>query len=115
MATHGDDRRPCAGLWNTPMVYVNGDLTTCCLDQPLQNKLGNIAQQPFGALWNGPTNHRWRVLQTLDRYDESGPYCGSCNWRSAGALPHDKVIAYLQATGEHEALAAYRRRWGLPG
>ncbi len=114
MATHGEDRRPCAGLWNTPMVYVNGDVTTCCLDQHLDNKLGNMAEQSLSQIWNGPTNHRWRLLHVLDRYEESGPYCGACNWRSAGAMPHDKVTAYLEKAGETEALAAYRARWGLP-
>ena len=99
MATHGDERRPCAGLWNTPMVYVNGDLTTCCLDQHLENKLGNLTESSFDSLWNGPKNHRWRVLQVLDKYAESGPYCGACNWQSAGAMPHDKVVAYLEKTG----------------
>jgi len=113
MATHGDDRRPCAGLWNTPMVYVNGDVTTCCLDQHLENKLGNMAQESLQAIWNGPKNHRWRVLQVLDDYAGSGPYCGACNWQSAGAMPHDKVVAYLEKTGETDALAAYRARWGL--
>ncbi len=113
MATHGDDRRPCAGLWNTPMVYVNGDVTTCCLDQHLENNLGNVTRQPFDVIWNGPKNHGWRVAQCADRYAESGPYCGVCNWQSAGAMPHDKVIAYLERTGEHAALAAYKERWGL--
>ncbi len=114
MATHGDERRPCAGLWNTPMVYVNGDLTTCCLDQHLENKLGNLTESPFNSLWNGPTNHRWRVLQVLDQYDESGPYCGACNWQSAGAMPHDKVMDYLKKTGEVQALSDYKARWKLP-
>jgi radical SAM protein with 4Fe4S-binding SPASM domain len=96
------------------MVYVNGDVTTCCLDQHLENKLGNLREASLDALWNGPTNHRWRVLHALDQYADSGPYCGGCNWRSAGAMPHDKVLEYLDRTGETEAAAAYRRRWDLP-
>jgi radical SAM protein with 4Fe4S-binding SPASM domain len=113
MATHSDDRRPCSGLWNTPMVYVDGEVTTCCLDQHLENRLGNVTEQPFDAIWNGPLNHGWRVAQSADRYEDSGPYCSACNWQSAGAMPHDKVIAYLETTGELDALAAYRERWGL--
>lgn len=113
MATHGDARRPCAGLWNTPMVYVNGDLTTCCLDQHLENRLGNLREATLDTLWNGPVNHRWRVLHVLDRYEESGPYCGRCNWQSAGAMPHEKVLDYLERRGELEALATYKVRWGL--
>ncbi len=113
MATHGDDRRPCAGLWNTPMVYVNGDVTTCCLDQHLENKLGNLTEQSFDSIWNGDENHRWRLAQIADDYETSGPYCGACNWRSAGAMPHDKVLHYLATTGEDERAEAYRERWGL--
>ncbi len=113
MATHGDDRRPCSGLWNTPMVYVDGEVTTCCLDQHLENALGNMTERPFEAIWNGPTNHAWRVAHALDRYDESGPYCARCNWQSAGAMPHEKVLAYLERTGEVEVATWYRSRWAL--
>jgi radical SAM protein with 4Fe4S-binding SPASM domain len=114
MSTHGDDRRPCAGLWNTPMVYVDGSVTTCCLDQHMDNALGDLTRESFGSIWNGPTNHGWRVAQIEDRYEDSGPYCSRCNWRSAGAMPHDKVVDYLSRTGEEQALATYRRRWKLP-
>jgi hypothetical protein len=31
----------------------------------------------------------------------------------AGALPHDKVITYLETTGEADAAAAYKERWDL--
>ena len=113
MSTHGDDRRPCAGLWNTPMVYVNGDVTTCCLDQHMENKLGNITKQSLHQIWNSKTNHDWRLAQIADDYEASGPYCSECNWQSAGALPHDKVEAYLETTGEESARADYRKRWDL--
>ncbi|HCP45096.1 MAG TPA: hypothetical protein DIU15_03590, partial [Deltaproteobacteria bacterium] len=115
MATHGDKRRPCAGLWNTPMVYVNGDVTTCCLDQHLENNLGNMNEQSFDVIWNGPENHGWRVAHAEDRFDESGPYCGKCNWKSAGAMPHDKVLRYLERTGEQKVAADYKKRWKLNG
>ena len=108
-----EPRRPCAGLWNTPMVYVNGEVTTCCLDQHLENSLGNINEQPFTEIWHGPTNHRWRVAHAEDRYADSGPDCGRCNWRSAGAMPHSKVLDYLERTGEDKAAKDYRKRWDL--
>ncbi len=113
MSTHGDDRRPCAGLWNTPMVYVNGDLTNCCLYQHLENKLGNLNDKDFGSLWYGEEIHSWRVAHADDRYDESGAFCGKCNWKSAGAMPHEKVCAYLEKNGEDEALHRYEKRWKL--
>ena len=36
-----EKRPPCAGLGSTPMVQVNGDVTTCCLDEHLVNNLIN--------------------------------------------------------------------------
>lgn len=97
-------KRPaCAGLWVTPMVHVNGDLTTCCLDEHLVNRLGNVRDTPLAELWNGPTLHRWRVAQAEGRFADSGPYCTRCNWRSAGAHPPEAVDAYLAETGEHAA------------
>lgn len=113
MATHGDDRRPCSGLWDTPMVYVNGDVTTCCLDQHLENNLGNLTKKPLQEIWHGKTNHAWRLKHVADDYAGSGPYCGRCNWRSAGAMPHDQVLAYLRKTGENEAANEYAERWNL--
>ncbi len=101
-------RPPCAGLWNTPMVHVDGTVTTCCLDEHLENRLGNLREQPLSAIWEGPTIHRWRLAQVLGRFEESGPLCTRCNWRSAGAMPREKVLEWLERTGEVEALKKLR-------
>ncbi len=103
-------RRACAGLWNTPMVYVNGDVTTCCLDQHLENRLGNLQEETLKAIWQGPTIHQWRLAHVEERYDESGPYCSRCNWKSAGLMPDNKIEEYLEKTGETEVLARWRRK-----
>ena len=47
-----EKRPPCAGLWTTPMVQVNGDVTTCCLDEHLVNKIGNLTEQSLADIWN---------------------------------------------------------------
>jgi radical SAM protein with 4Fe4S-binding SPASM domain len=104
------DRLPCAGLWNTPMVQVNGDLTTCCLDEGLENRLGNIRETPLAQLWRGPQVHSWRVAQAEGRYADSGPLCMRCNWRSAGVVQPAEVEAYLERTHERSALDRFRRR-----
>lgn len=92
------------------MVHVDGDVTTCCLDEHLQNRLGNVRDTPLAELWSSPTLHRWRVAQAEGRFGDSGPYCARCNWRSAGAYPDDAVDRYLDATGETAALARRRSR-----
>lgn len=88
-------KRPaCAGLWLTPMVHVNGDVTTCCLDEALDNRLGNVRETPLAVLWNGPTIERWRVAHVEGRFEDSGPACTRCNWKSAGAVPPEVVAAW---------------------
>ena len=89
-----DKRPPCAGLWNTPMVHVDGSVTTCCLDEGMVNCLGNLRQTSLQKLWNGETINRWRTAQVEGRFEDSGPLCSSCNWKSAGAYPLDKAIAW---------------------
>ena len=92
------------------MVHVNGDLTTCCLDEQMVNRLGNVLQTPLSELWNGPTLHAWRLAQAEGRFSESGPYCNRCNWKSAGTMPDAEVERYLERTGEKRALARFRAR-----
>lgn len=77
------------------MVHVNGDLTTCCLDEHLENRLGNLSRQTLAELWQGPRIESWRLAQVQGRFNDSGPLCPRCNWRSAGALPADKAAAWL--------------------
>lgn len=77
------------------MVHTNGDLTTCCLDEHLVNRLGNVVETPLAELWNGATIEAWRLAHAEGRFAESGPYCSRCNWRSAGAYPPERVEAWL--------------------
>ena len=90
------ERPPCAGRWNTPMGQVNGDVTTCCLDEHLENVIDNLRENTLGELWNGETMNRWRLAQIEGRFEESGPLCPNCNWRSAGAYPSEKVEDWLE-------------------
>lgn len=76
------------------MVQVNGDVTVCCLDEHLENKVGNVNVTPLGEIWAGATLDRWRQAQVDGRFHESGPYCTRCNWRSAGTLSAERVAAF---------------------
>ncbi len=77
------------------MVYVDGSVTTCCLDEHLENRLGNLTEQSLVEIWNGPRLQAWRRAHVEGRFEDSGPLCTRCNWRSAGAYPKDKVRAWL--------------------
>ena len=90
-------RPPCAGLWTTPMVQVNGDVTTCCLDEHLVNKVGNITEQTLAEIWQSEQLNQWRLAQVEGRFEDSGPLCTRCNWRSAGAYPEEAAAEWKQS------------------
>lgn len=95
-------RPPCAGLWNTPMVHVDGSVTTCCLDEHLENRLGSLTEHSLPELWHGERLNRWRVAHIEGRFEDSGPLCTRCNWRSAGAYPADKAAEWLARFKQHK-------------
>ena len=78
------------------MVQVNGDVTTCCLDEHLENKLGNLADKSLHEIWCGDTINRWREAHIEGRFAESGPLCNRCNWQSAGGYPREKAQKWLK-------------------
>lgn len=90
-----EERPPCAGLWSTPMVMVTGAVTTCCLDEKLVNQIGSLKDHSLDHLWNGEVMQRWRLAQVSNDFDESGPLCSSCNWRSAGSAAPELVWSWL--------------------
>jgi hypothetical protein len=96
------------------MVHVDGVVTTCCLDEGMENQIGNLKEQPLKALWHGETMHGWRLKHLEGAFGESGPLCDRCNWRSAGSYPEDKAVKYLQDTGEDALLEKLRDEGRLP-
>ncbi len=92
------------------MVHTDGRLTTCCLDEHMENALGNLTQRSLNELWHGQTMQRWRQAQIEGRFEDSGPYCTRCNWRSAGAYPPEKVAAYLRRIRGQPRCRPERRR-----
>lgn len=76
------------------MVQVNGDVTVCCLDEHLENKIGNVNATPLSELWAAAKIEGWRRAHIEGRFADSGPYCTRCNWRSAGGLSPERVAAW---------------------
>ncbi len=89
------------------MVHVNGDVTVCCLDEHMENKLGNLRQTPLAELWQGEQVNAWRAAHLEGRFADSGPLCTRCNWQSAGAAPDSVVDRWLEKSGN----AALKERW----
>lgn len=94
------------------MVHVDGDVTVCCLDEHLENRLGNLRQTPLAELWQGPQVQSWRRAHVRGDFQDSGPLCTRCNWRSAGAAPDSVVEAWLERHGDPELRERWRQRKG---
>ena len=77
------------------MVHVDGRLTTCCLDEHVENCLGNIREESLAELWNGEVIEAWRLAHVEGRFEDSGPLCTRCNWQSAGAWPPERIEAWM--------------------
>jgi len=70
-------RVPCSGFWKSPVIGWRGDVTTCTRDNVLQNRLGSIAETPFGELWWGGTARGWR-RQVADGDYTGRALCQTC-------------------------------------
>ena len=71
-------------------------MLTCCLDEHMENKLGNLGSQSLQEIWQGKTLNEWRIAHIEGRFSESGPLCDRCNWKSAGTYPREKAQNWLK-------------------
>ena len=69
--------RPCSGFWKSPVIYWNGQVTTCTRDNLMENVIGNIAEMPFSKLWFGSKINQWRRAVAKGDYSEL-TLCQSC-------------------------------------
>ncbi len=92
------------------MVHVDGDVTVCCLDEHMENRLGNLRETPLSQLWNGETINAWRAAHLEGRFQDSGPLCTRCNWQSAGSATDDSVQRWLSRHGTPELERRWRQR-----
>lgn len=96
------------------MVHVDGSVTTCCLDEHMENCIGNLRETPLSALWNGDRMNAWRRAHVIGDFAASGPLCPRCNWRSAGSYPDDAVEAWVRRIGDDGLLELWRARRAQP-
>nr|MCK4930087.1 SPASM domain-containing protein [Nanoarchaeota archaeon] len=90
-------RPPCHALWETILIAANGDVTTCCLDLDLVNKLGNVETDDVHELWTGEKINEWRQAQLKGNFKNSGPKCASCPFQNAARLSKEKINKYYKS------------------
>jgi radical SAM protein with 4Fe4S-binding SPASM domain len=60
----------CSGFWKSPVIGWQGDVTTCTRDNHLENRVGNLNDDPFSALWWGD------IMRDRRERVASGDYAG---------------------------------------
>jgi len=73
------------------LVDVEGNITTCCLDSDLKNKIGNLSEMDLFEALNSEKLKRWRQAQLEGRFEDSGPHCMECNYLAAEQMTEDEV------------------------
>jgi len=83
------------------MVHVDGSVTTCCLDERLENRIGNLVQTPFFYQDDGynPSLEKWGCLQFFPR--DGSPFSIAGASRSESDV---RVMMNKPDAGERESV-----------
>jgi pyruvate-formate lyase-activating enzyme len=73
-------RTACPGLWLTPVIRHDGRLLMCCADLHSELILGDLGQQGFAELWEGPRATALRLAHLGGRFEGVCAGCGGINW-----------------------------------
>jgi radical SAM protein with 4Fe4S-binding SPASM domain len=66
----------CARLWFNPVITWDGKVIPCCFDKDAKFIMGDLNQDSFREIWNGP---RYRVFRKAILKDRSmTEICTNC-------------------------------------
>jgi len=76
----------CWKMWHSCVITWDGIVVPCCFDKDADHRLGNLKEQSFKEIWNGPLYNQFRslILKGRDQID----ICKNCTegckvWESA--------------------------------
>ncbi|HUV46577.1 MAG TPA: radical SAM protein [Candidatus Bathyarchaeia archaeon] len=85
----------CLSPWRTFLVSWQGEVYPCCLDTNCRFKLGNIKNQSFQAIWNGPV---WQNLRASFKKRRLKPLCRSCTLSQPSLLSTIAISFFPELT-----------------
>ena len=103
-------RKPCPGLWRTPIIHRNGDVSVCCFDILMKNVIGNVNKTPLGELWDSDLINKWRLAHIKGEFDKAAPLCKTCGNLFGPELTDEHVRSWLKETGRQEMIEGYNQR-----
>lgn len=81
-------RIPCPHLWRSMVIYWNGQVTVCPMDDNGDLVVGNIYGNSLREIWYGKKFEAIRRLHLKDRYE--GLVCSGCDyWRGGAAESYE--------------------------
>ncbi len=69
---------PCSRLWNTVCITWNGEVLPCVYNMNHEYVLGNVKNEPFLNIWNGPKMIQLRKAMIDGTYLDISPLCENC-------------------------------------
>ncbi len=69
-------RFTCPWLWNTMMIFADGNVAPCCFDAHGSHRLGNVYEASVRSVWNGDAFRRMR--ENVARDMEAIALCAQC-------------------------------------
>ncbi len=106
------DRKPCPGLWKTPVIRWDGELMACCADVDGELAVGNLRDGTFDDLWFGERMTAYRLLHIEGRF-EVMPKCWHCGGINFYKMESEEILAYLREVDRDDLWPVYRERLGL--
>ena len=73
-----EDEMICPALGNVLMVDSLGNISVCCYDESLKNKIGNLKEMDLYDALNSEKLHGWIKAQLEQDKDKMGPLCKDC-------------------------------------
>ena len=105
-------RPPCPAPWKTPVIRWDGEVMACCADTHGAIRVGNVADEGFVALWEGPRMTQIRLAHLTGDLTEL-PYCQACGGFTWYELSSAEIREYLTSIGRDSLWPSVRDRLRL--
>ena len=96
-------RPPCPAPWKTPVIRWDGQLMVCCADVDGAIAVGNVSEDGFVKLFNGPEMTRIRLAHLTGKLGRL-PFCQACGGFTYYELSEEQIRAYLKSVGRLDLL-----------
>ncbi len=96
---HSVKREPCASLWLSPIVRVDGILSPCLQDDRDLQMLGNLKNDSFFDLWFSESAHNLRKKHIAGDF-ENISICKDCDFFIGPKISKEDISGYLRIFDE---------------